>query len=88
MSIINRKVQENALKCDSCKFNLVNDFNLKRSNAEAVWAEKRKATMWDETVFKASRATMWASCKFCPNKKDFEKIYGVEPVAYYSSLFS
>ena len=74
MAYINRKVQENALKCESCRFNLVNDFNLKKRN--------------DETVIKAARGTMWAACKLCPNRKDFQKIYGVEPVEYYSSLFS
>ena len=74
MAYINRKVQDNALKCDSCRFNLVNNYNLKKRN--------------DEKVIKAAKATMWASCKLCPNRKDFEKVYGVEPVVYYLSMFS
>ena len=73
MPNINRKVQENALKCDSCRFNLINDVNLKKK--------------YDEKNFKVARGTMWAACKFCSNRKDFEKIYGVEPVEYYSLLF-
>ncbi|MCL2156019.1 MAG: hypothetical protein FWH53_10170 [Leptospirales bacterium] len=72
MPNINRKVQENALKCDSCRFNLINDLNLKKRN--------------DEKFLKAAKRTMWAACKFCPNRKDFEKIYGVEPVDYFASL--
>jgi hypothetical protein len=74
MPNINRKVQENALKCDSCRFNLINDLNLKKRN--------------DEKILKTAKRTMWAACKFCLNRKDFEKIYGVEPVEYFASLLS
>jgi transcription elongation factor Elf1 len=74
MPYINRKVQENALKCDSCRFNLVNDYNLKKRN--------------DETVVKAASGAMWAACKMCTNRKDFEKVFGVDPLTYYSSLYS
>jgi len=28
---------------------------------------------------------MWATCKACPYRKDFEKMYGVEPVKYFSA---
>ena len=27
---------------------------------------------------------MWAACKVCPNRKDFEKMYGVDPLKYFS----
>ena len=74
MPNINRKVQDNALKCDSCRFNLINDVNLKRK--------------YDERIFQSAKRTMWMACKFCTNRKDFEKIYSVEPVEYFSSLLS
>jgi transcription elongation factor Elf1 len=66
MPYITRKVQENALKCETCRFNFINDF--KKNDA--------------------AKGAMKVACKLCPNRKDFEKIYGVEPVTYYSSLFS
>jgi len=71
MPYINRKVQENALKCDLCRFNLINDSSLM----------KRR----DERAMKTAKMTMWAACKFCKNRKDFEKIYGVEPAEYFYS---
>ena len=75
MSFINWKVKESTRKCAECRFNL-----------SGVTIDQKGYMHYlnlDEKVRVTARAAMWASCKVCPTRKDFVKIYGVEPIEYF-----
>ena len=78
MAFIHYKAKENSSKCSSCKFNFVNSYKID----EKSYAHYLKL---DDKIAKAAVGVMWASCKVCPNRKDFEKMYGVEPIKFYTA---
>ena len=84
MAFINYRAKENSLKCGSCKFNFVQNYSTRIDDKGLV-----NFLDLDDKVEKAlkasARGAMWATCKVCPYKKDFEKMYGVEPVKYFSA---
>lgn len=75
MSLCNYKTNENSMKCESCKFNFVHNYKF----------DKNGYAHYLNLDNKIQQSIMWATCKMCPNRKDFEKMYGVEPVKYYSA---
>jgi len=78
MTFINYKAKENSSKCSSCKFNFVNSY--KADDKGYIHYLKL-----DDKLAVAARGVMWASCKVCPYRKDFEKMYGVEPIKFYTA---
>ena len=78
MAFVNYRAKENSTKCDSCKFNFVNNYKVD----DKGYAHFLNL---DDKIAMAARGAMWATCKVCPNRKDFEKMYGVEPVKYFSA---
>ena len=83
MAFVNYRAKQNSLKCETCKFNFVHNYSTKIDDKGIV-----NFLDLDDKVEKAlkagARGAMWATCKACPNREDFAKMYGVEPVKYFS----
>ena len=77
MAFVNFRSKENSEKCEKCRMNFVNKYKIDEKGYMHFLS-------LDAAAMKAVRAAMWASCKVCPVRKDFQKMYGVEPVAYFS----
>lgn len=80
MAFINWRAKENTKKCAECRLNF------------ATYKVDQRGYMHfmdlDEKVHKLAVAAMWATCKVCPVRSDFKKVYGVEPVDYYTIALS
>ena len=76
MPFVSYRAKENSKKCDECRFNFVNNYKIDQKGY-AHFMEL------DEKLAKLKAAMMWTSCKVCPIRDDFKKVYGIEPVKYY-----
>jgi transcription elongation factor Elf1 len=81
MAFVNFRSKENSEKCEKCRMNFVNKYKIDEKGYIHY-------LNLDSAVIKTMRAAMWMSCKVCPIRKDFEKMHGVEPVAYYSAALN
>lgn len=79
MPFISYKAKENSSRCVSCRFNIINSYK----PDEKGYAHYLKI---DSKLVIAARGLMWASCKVCPYRKDFEKMYGTDPITFYSAV--
>jgi len=74
MAFVNFKAKENSEKCESCRLNFIHKYKKD---------EQKSSHFFNLT--KVAQGAMWVTCKPCPVRKDFLKMYGVEPVAYFST---
>lgn len=82
MGFVNYKAKENSRKCEECRFNFINT-NTKIGDKGYMHYLNLDGVV-NKAIVKSTQGAMWAACKVCPNKKDFEKMYGVDPLTYYS----
>ncbi len=85
MAFINYKAKENSSKCASCKLNFI---NVGKIGDKGYIHYLNLDDKLNKAIVKSAQGAMWAACKVCPNRKDFEKMYGVEPVKYYSAAMT
>ncbi len=80
MAFINWRAKENTKKCADCRLNFVS------------YQVDQKGYMHymdlDAKIKKIAQTAMWATCKACPVRKDFQKVYGIEPVQYFGTAIS
>jgi hypothetical protein len=76
MAFVNFKAKENSEKCEKCRLNFVNKYKVDEQGYARFLNLK-----------KIAQGAMWATCKACPVRKDFQKMYGVEPVTYFTAAF-
>ncbi len=81
MPFISYRAQLKSKKCEDCRFNFVKNYKID----EKGYAHFMEL---DNKLAQLKFGMMWASCKVCPNREDFKKIYGIEPVDYYSAALS
>lgn len=81
MAFVSYRSKENSEKCEKCRLNFINQYKIDE-RGYIRFLNLQTAAM------KAMRGAMWASCRVCPVRKDFEKMYGVEPVAYFSAALN
>lgn len=85
MAFVNYRANENSKKCESCRMNLI---NVHKIGDKGYMHFLSLDETLNKAILKSAQGAMWAACKLCPNRKDFEKMYGVEPVKYYSAVIS
>jgi len=83
MGFVNYRSKENSQKCGSCRMNFVNT-KVKVGDKGYMHYLNLDGTL-NKAILKSAQGAMWAACKVCPYRKDFEKMYGVEPIKYYSA---
>ena len=76
MPFVSYRAKENSQKCEACRFNFVSNSKID-PRGYAHYMEL------DEKLARLKAGMMWTSCKVCPNREDFKKVYGIEPVKYY-----
>lgn len=80
MAFVSYRAKENSQKCETCRMNFINTRQI--GDKGYIHYLNLDSTL-NKAIMKSAQSAMWAACKVCPNKKDFEKMYGVEPIKYF-----
>jgi|GEM_PF-615236 len=81
MAFVSWRAKENSKQCAECKFN----FLTFKVNDKGYIHFMDLDGVVNKVVNTAAKATMISSCKVCSIRKDFVKVYGVEPVEYFTA---
>ena len=82
MAFVNYRAKENSEKCATCRLNFI---NIRKISDKGYMHFMSLDETLNNAIRKSAQGAMWAACKACPNRKDFERMYGVDPVQYYSA---
>ena len=77
MPFMNIKFKKDSEKCFACKFNYMNNFEI-RKKGYVHFLEM------EDKIKSVLRGTMVSICSMCPYKSKFEMMYGKAPVDYFT----